>query len=201
VNLERYYRFHAGIYDWTRWSFLFGRRGLVEDVASRSPGSVLEIGCGTGSNLLLLARKLPEAELFGIDLSEDMLGRAQRKLAPFGGRVRLLRGRYPEDLKTLGWDRRYDLLLFSYSLSMFGHDFRSTLEAASQSLSSRGLVAALDFHDCRLPGFRRWMRLNHVRLDGHLLPALRASLATRYFQVHPVLFGAWSYFSFVGARR
>jgi S-adenosylmethionine-diacylgycerolhomoserine-N-methlytransferase len=115
--------------------------------------------------------------------------------------VRLLRGRYPEDAKNLGLDRRFDLLLFSYSLSMFGHDLRSTLEAARESLSSRGLLAALDFHDCRLPGFKRWMRLNHVRLDGHLLPALRACLATRYIQVHPVLFGAWSYFSFLGVRR
>jgi S-adenosylmethionine-diacylgycerolhomoserine-N-methlytransferase len=201
VSLARYYRFHAGIYDWTRWIFLFGRRRLVEDVASRSPGSVLEIGCGTGSNLLLLARTLPAAELCGVDLSEDMLRRARRKLVPFGGRVRLFRGRYPEDSKSLGLDRRFDLLLFSYSLSMFGRDFGAALEAARASLSSRGLLAALDFHDCRLPGFKRWMRLNHVRLDGHLLPALRASLATRYVQVHPVLFGAWSYFSFLGARR
>jgi hypothetical protein len=44
------------------------------------------------------------------------------------------------------------------------------------------------------------MRLNYVRLDGHLLPALRRRLTPRYSSVHPVLFGAWLYFSFAGAR-
>jgi hypothetical protein len=44
------------------------------------------------------------------------------------------------------------------------------------------------------------MRLNHVRLDGQLLPVLRRHLTPRYSSIHPVMFGAWSYFSFVGAR-
>jgi S-adenosylmethionine-diacylgycerolhomoserine-N-methlytransferase len=201
VSLARYYRFHAGIYDWTRWSFLFGRRAFIEDLASREPpGSVLEIGCGTGTNLRLLGRRLPEAELFGVDLSTDMLRRAHCKLASFGERVQLHRGRFPGDSKLLGLERRFDLIVFSYSLSMFGDDWSSAIDAARESLSSRGLLAALDFHDCRLPGFKEWMRLNHVRLDGQLLPALRTHLTPRYSRVHPVMFGAWSYFSFVGAR-
>ncbi len=201
MSLARYYRLHAGIYDLTRWSFLFGRRNLVEDAVSRHhPASVLEIGCGTGTNLLCLGRKLPEAELFGIDLSEDMLRRAKRKLVPVGSRVRLVQGRYPEDARLLGPENRFDLILFSYCLSMFGGGWGPALEAAKNSLSPRGVVAALDFHAFRLPGFKRWMRFNHVRLDSHLLPALRASLTRHDYTVHRGPFGAWSYFSFLGGN-
>jgi S-adenosylmethionine-diacylgycerolhomoserine-N-methlytransferase len=33
-RMDRYYRFHAKIYDATRWSFLFGREALIRQVAA-----------------------------------------------------------------------------------------------------------------------------------------------------------------------
>jgi S-adenosylmethionine-diacylgycerolhomoserine-N-methlytransferase len=202
VSLTRYYRFHAAIYDLTRWTFLFGRRELVERLAQRSrPSRILEVGCGTGANLLSLAQKLPEAELVGMDLSDHMLRRARRKLAPFGDRIRVFQGCYPKDEAILGNERPYDLILFSYALTMFGDGWKPALDAAGDALSARGEVAAIDFHDSRFPGFRRWMRLNHVRVEGHLFPALTASFAARHSEVRSAFFGAWSYFLFVGVRR
>jgi S-adenosylmethionine-diacylgycerolhomoserine-N-methlytransferase len=32
--IERYYRFHAPVYDLTRWTFLFGRSGILRKVAT-----------------------------------------------------------------------------------------------------------------------------------------------------------------------
>jgi tRNA G46 methylase TrmB len=78
-SLTNYYRFHAPIYDWTRWSFLFGRSQLMQDVIALRPRRVLEIGCGTGSNLIKLAKALPQASIVGIDLSEAMLCKARQK--------------------------------------------------------------------------------------------------------------------------
>lgn len=59
--LSRYYRWHARLYDATRWSFLFGRAALIRSIAGfrAPPRHILEIGCGTGSNLLRLARQFP----------------------------------------------------------------------------------------------------------------------------------------------
>ena len=58
-KMRAYYRFHAGIYDATRWSFLFGRKTLLYNLPVRTdiPQSLLEVGCGTGHNLRLLARR------------------------------------------------------------------------------------------------------------------------------------------------
>ncbi len=58
------------------------------------PLRVLEVGVGAGANLPLLERDLPrdlDVELWGLDLSDGMLGRCRRRLAHHPGRpMRLL---------------------------------------------------------------------------------------------------------------
>ena len=46
----------------------------------KMPERVLEIGTGTGSQLEMLSRKFTDAELFGIDISEDMVRAAKKSL-------------------------------------------------------------------------------------------------------------------------
>ena len=82
VNLDGYYRWHAHFYDATRWAFLFGRSALLRLCAEEHrPRRILEIGCGTGKNLAELARVFPQAEIVGLDLSAEMLGKARKKIA------------------------------------------------------------------------------------------------------------------------
>ncbi|HEY0451962.1 class I SAM-dependent methyltransferase [Actinophytocola sp.] len=45
-----------------------------------APGTVLDVGCGTGALLELLARRLPAAGLTGADPSEGMIRRARARL-------------------------------------------------------------------------------------------------------------------------
>ena len=73
-EMRRYYRFHSKIYDLTRWSFLFGRDRVIDRIPEEvAPKRILEIGCGTGRNLIRLARWFPEAAVTGIDVSDVML--------------------------------------------------------------------------------------------------------------------------------
>ncbi|MEE9264757.1 MAG: class I SAM-dependent methyltransferase [Vicinamibacteria bacterium] len=89
-HVERYYRLHARFYDATRWAFLFGREELLRQVAHRlTPQRVLEVGCGTGRNLPRLTELYPEANLTGVDLSPDMLAKAERTLSRWSERIRL----------------------------------------------------------------------------------------------------------------
>ena len=86
ARMEGYYRLHAQIYDATRWSFLFGRKTLIRRVAAMTqPATILEIGCGTGKNLLTLAKTFPQARLFGLDISESMLRIASKHRKQFLG--------------------------------------------------------------------------------------------------------------------
>ena len=96
-SIERYYRCHAKIYDLTRWSFLRGRETLMERLAARlHPRRILEVGCGTGKNLLHLGRRFPKAQLWGLDLSPHMLAQAQEKLRGLGHRLTLLEASYDQ---------------------------------------------------------------------------------------------------------
>lgn len=56
--------------------------------------SVLEIGCGTGRNLKLMAEAYPALRLTRIDISDEMLKFARAKLArtQFDERISLQRG-------------------------------------------------------------------------------------------------------------
>lgn len=194
-----YYRLHSKIYDATRWSFLHGRHALVGRLAEQGqPNRILEVGCGTGTNLHHLARIFPEAELHGLDLSNDMLERARRKLAPFGTRIRFHHQDYCDPIDT---DRPFEAILFSYSLSMFNPGWQDALDAARDDLTSCGLIAVVDFHDTPLAPFSLWMKLNHVRMEGHLRECLRARFKPRADETKTAWMGVWRYFLFIGAAK
>jgi ubiquinone/menaquinone biosynthesis C-methylase UbiE len=139
LAITRYYRFHARIYDLTRWSFLRGRETLMRRVAARfSPTRILEVGCGTGKNLLYLGRRFPQAKLWGLDLSADMLSVAQRKLHNLLPRLTLIHAAYDRPLAP---EPQFDLVIFSYALSMFNPGWKEALTTAACDLVTGGALA------------------------------------------------------------
>jgi S-adenosylmethionine-diacylgycerolhomoserine-N-methlytransferase len=74
--MDRNYRFQRHIYDATRKYYLLGRDPLISGLAVPQGAAVLEIGCGTGRNLLQVAHRYPDARLFGLDISAAMLEKA-----------------------------------------------------------------------------------------------------------------------------
>src|SRR3978361_364851 len=72
-RMNRMYRRQRHIYDGTRRYYLLGRDQLISGLQPAAGASVLEIGCGTGRNLVLAVRLYPDARFFGIDVSTEML--------------------------------------------------------------------------------------------------------------------------------
>jgi ubiquinone/menaquinone biosynthesis C-methylase UbiE len=50
------------------------------DALGLKPEKVLDLGCGTGAGTLFLAREFPTASIRGLDLSTEMIGKAQAKI-------------------------------------------------------------------------------------------------------------------------
>jgi S-adenosylmethionine-diacylgycerolhomoserine-N-methlytransferase len=197
-HLRRYYKTQSVIYDATRWAFLFGRTRLLRELAKiqPQPRHIVEIGCGTGHNLARLAGLFPDARITGVDLSENMLAIAEKKTARFGDRVALQQRVQGGALQV-----PHDVAVFSYSLSMMNPGWDSVLRGAVEGLEPGGLLAAVDFHDSAL-GFFKWhMSRHHVRMDGHLLPAMAALCRPEFQTVKAAYGGLWRYFIFVGRKK
>jgi S-adenosylmethionine-diacylgycerolhomoserine-N-methlytransferase len=173
--VQRFYRYHAYVYDSTRWLILHGRRRAVERLELRPDSQVLEIGCGTGLNFPYIMECLtkggvgvppatePAGRLVGLDFSPDMLQRAARRVAARGWKnVELVQA----DAAKLALDRQFDAIFFGYSLTMIP-DWRGALERAHAHLRPGGRVVVLDFGRFENWGpfgavMRWWLRINHV---------------------------------------
>jgi len=198
-NMDRYYRWHAPVYDFTRWFFLFGRKRLIRQVMrDYRPSAILEIGCGTGFNLLNIGSSCPGTNLTGMDASVAMLHQCRRKLDRAGIRATLLHRLYDE---THLPDPKPDLILFSYSLSMINPGWKQALDQAFRDLPTGGVIAVVDFHDSSVGWFRNWMKFNHATMDGHLLPALRERFQPLTEEIKPAFGGMWRYLLFLGRKR
>src|ERR1700726_2169563 len=84
ARMNRMYRRQRHIYNGTRRYYLLGRDQMIANLQPVAGASVLEIGCGTGRNLILAARRHPDARFFGIDVSTQMLTSAISAIARRG---------------------------------------------------------------------------------------------------------------------
>jgi S-adenosylmethionine-diacylgycerolhomoserine-N-methlytransferase len=184
-RMNRIYRHQRYVYNATRKYYLPGRDRLIADIGARDGARVLEIGCGTGRNLILAARKYPGALCFGIDLSTEMLGTATRAISHAGlaSRVRVAHGdatRF-DPVELLGTDQ-FDRIFISYSLSMIPQ-WQSVVDKAMLHLAPDGELRIIDFGGQeRLPAaFRlllwRWLRAFHVAPRDDLEAVLKSRAA------------------------
>lgn len=145
--MDRIYRHQRHIYDLTRKYYLLGRDALIRDLAPLPGNNVLEIGCGTGRNLIVAARRYPDARFFGADVSPAMLATAQASIerAGLANRIWLAEGDAtclnPVKLFGIG---QFDRIYFSYTLSMIP-DWRRALDNASQMIGPAGRMHVVDF--------------------------------------------------------
>ena len=168
--MDGVYRYQRHVYDLTRKYYLLGRDRLIDGLAVPPGGAVLELGCGTGRNLVKVARTFPQAQLCGLDISAEMLETAAVAIGrrDLSARVRLARGDASDfDAETLFGRPGFDRVFVSYSLSMIP-EWRRTVAAALDAVDDGGSLHIVDFgRQERLPGWfktalRAWLAKFHV---------------------------------------
>jgi S-adenosylmethionine-diacylgycerolhomoserine-N-methlytransferase len=185
--MDRMYRYQRHFYDATRKFYLLGRDQMIADLKPPAGGRVLEIGCGTGRNLVRAARAWPTVQAYGIDVSAEMLGTARRSIAQaqLHGRIALAQADATLlDPQALFGVATFDRIFISYALSMIP-EWREALARAHASLAAGGSLHIVDFGDqAGLPGpFRlalaRWLALFSVHPCLTLEAELTAFAAAR----------------------
>ncbi|WP_119943073.1 class I SAM-dependent methyltransferase [Neorhizobium sp. NCHU2750] len=156
--MDRMYRYQRHIYDLTRKYYLFGRNRMIAGLDAPAGASILEVGCGTGRNLMLARRLYPAAKLYGLDISQEMLQTARAK---FAGKAD--KGTMPTlvvadatafragDFGTDGFDR----VMIPYALSMIP-GWEQAIAASLATLKPGGSLHIVDFG--QQEGLPAWFR-------------------------------------------
>ena len=147
----------APAYDATAWVFrLVGARRLqqraVDLLELRDGDTVVDLGCGTGVNLPVLARAVGESgRVIGVDLSPGMLERARRRATRHGlAQVTLVQA----DVRGFDLPAGTAAVLATASLEMVPEHDAVVRALAAQLAPAGGRLAVGGFR--RPPSWPRW---------------------------------------------
>ncbi|MGE3830701.1 MAG: class I SAM-dependent methyltransferase [Parvibaculaceae bacterium] len=170
--MDGIYKYQRHIYDATRKYYLLGRDRLLNELRPDDGSIVLEVGCGTGRNLIHAAKCCPNVGFIGLDISRAMLETARRSIARAGlsDRIDVFQADATAfDLRELCGEAHVGRVFVSYSLSMIPL-WRQVLARAFEAVGPGGRLYVLDFG--QQEAWPRWFK-----------PALFAWL--RQFSVYP----------------
>ncbi|MEL6299919.1 MAG: class I SAM-dependent methyltransferase [Pseudomonadota bacterium] len=192
AHMDGIYRYQRYIYNATRKYYLLGRDRMISGLQAPDGGTILEIGCGTGRNLILAARRYPTANLYGFDISREMLATAKASVdrAGLGDRITLTEGDATAfDTQALFGLPHVDRAFCSYTLSMIP-PWREVVPRALDAVGPGGSVHVVDFADMtRLPSWFRkatykWLASFTVHPREDLEDVLRSSAEAAGAEMH-----------------
>lgn len=190
-RLQAFYAPQAAQYDRFRERLLHGRRELIEGLRLPAGASVVELGGGTGRNLLFFGDQLARlGEVSVVDLCPALLEQARKRAADWPN-VRLV------EADATRWQpgQAVDCVYFSYSLTMIP-DWSAAIDNALAMLKPGGCLGVVDFYVSQAApsaGLKRhgalgrwfwprWFGHDGVRLNPAHLERLRERLPDHRLQ-------------------
>ncbi len=200
--MDRMYRVQRHIYDVTRAYYLLGRDQLIDGLNPPAGGKVLEIGCGTGRNIVKAARKYPDVTFYGFDISDEMLTSATHAVGrgKLRTRIHLAQGDATDfNPQKVFRQNAFDRIYVSFTLSMVP-DWQSAVTNAVSMLKPDGELHVVDFGQCEglSRSFRSilfcWLNLFSVQPQKDLLDVVRTVATESGFETESgSLYGGYSW--------
>lgn len=199
-KMEWYYKFQSLIYDLTRWTFLFWRKKIVQILKSNieNPKNILDVWTWTWKNIEYLSKFFQNSKILWVDISSIMLEKASKKFY-WNTNISFKEISYENPINE--WN--YDVILFSYILSMFNEKNwrKNAIDCANKDLKEWWYIWIVDFHNSNLEIFKKWMLVNHVRMDWHLLNYLKTIFDIEYLEIWNAYNWIWDYFIFIWKKK
>ena len=195
-NLIRHYKKDALIYDFNRRFFLFGRNRLINQIGrTLNPTSSLEIGCGTGVNLIKLNKLFPSSSITGLDVSPEMLNVARTKTSG-NAKITLINDMFDQHMSL----PTFDLILCSYTASTVPN-LPIFLSAIATHLTNHGHFACVDFFSSNNGFFERWIS-HSIPIRTHFPEKLLDKFfVKKQIEVSSAYGGIWKYFHYIGQKK
>lgn len=210
MYLESFYKNQAHNYDHFRKKLLPGREALFEKISEMGlQGNWADFGAGTGSNLELVDLERFE-DIYLVDLSPSLLKQATQRVARLQKKnVHILQ----EDVCHFAIDKKFDLITFSYSLTMIPNWF-TAIDNAIVHLKPNGILAVVDFY---IPGapthsiikkhfWPAWFSWDQVFLSKDHVPYLKQHLKMLdifedHHQLPYIPLSQVPYYHFIGQKK
>lgn len=117
------------------------RRKAIREVAAINPKTILDVATGTGDLAIAAAKKLPDAQITGVDISVGMLEVGRKKMAAQGLNITMLEG----DSERLPFaDASFDAVMCAYGVRNF-ENLEAGLRDMARVLRPGGKLAILEF--------------------------------------------------------
>jgi ubiquinone/menaquinone biosynthesis C-methylase UbiE len=126
-------------------------RMAVEQLGLRDDTTVVEIGCGTGYNFPFVQEKLgPKGKLIGVDLSENMLAQAKKRVQKEGwSNVELVHA----DAAVFDFPGNLNGIFSSFAITLIP-EYKDVVRRGAKALAPGGRFVILDL---KIPGdWPRW---------------------------------------------
>ncbi len=148
------------------------RRAAVEATRLRTGDAAIDVACGTGKLAALLAERVgPFGRVEAVDLSQGMLGRAEREYRD----LVQLHFRVANALDLPFADGEFDAATIAFGLRNLA-DYEAGFREMARVVRPGGFVVCLELS---LPRWRPYARLYHV-MFRHVAPVAGAIVARRH---------------------
>ncbi|MGE0089701.1 MAG: class I SAM-dependent methyltransferase [Bacteroidales bacterium] len=130
----------------------------ISDVNIQPNDKILDMGCGTGRNILLMNQYVSKDSLLvGLDISEDMERQFNKNCQSFS-HIKFINKRIDEAFKL---DQEFDKVFISFVIHGFPHEVRKTvIQNAYNNLKIGGTFNILDFAEFnmqKMPSHHRYI--------------------------------------------
>ena len=129
------------------------RRRVMRIVRRAHPRQILDLATGTGDLAILMAKRIPQAQVMGVDLSEKMLAEASEKVRRQGLDDHVVLYQGDAERLDLG-DGAVDAVTVAFGVRNFGN-MEAGLSEALRVLRGGGRLVVLEFSTPR-NRFVRW---------------------------------------------
>ena len=128
------------------------RRRVVNEVRRTKPRRILDVSTGTGDLAIAMARRIRDVQVLGVDLSEQMLAVAHRKVEARGLDNRIVLDRGDAEHLAVA-DASVDVATVAFGVRNFG-DLAAGLRELARTIKPGGKVVILEFSRPRNRAFR-----------------------------------------------
>jgi tRNA (cmo5U34)-methyltransferase len=105
--------------------------------------NILDLGCGTGHGMKLMAKLFSRAKITGVDFSPKMISYSKKHLVNYSSRINLIEG----DFNLIDFGQNYDVIVSAIAIHNSKDSFKKILfTKIFKALKNNGIFINADFY-------------------------------------------------------